>query len=66
VIFPTRLNLEKLGGSQDVATALRSARQNTLVTVLPRVQKGADGRPTLHIPPEAGYETTSSPLDEIL
>jgi len=66
VIFPTRLNLEKLGRSHDVATAIQSARQDTLVTVLPQVQKGADGKQALHIPPEAGYEITSAPLDDIL
>jgi 8-oxo-dGTP pyrophosphatase MutT (NUDIX family) len=54
IIFPTLLNLRKLGRSASVAEALAAARRARIVTVLPRLEAGPDG-PRVHIPPEAGY-----------
>ena len=54
VIFPTRVNLEKLGRSRTVAQAFEAARSAPVVTVLPRVQKTDSGR-IMRIPIEAGY-----------
>ena len=50
IVFPTRLNIEKLGRSTVVADAVEAARNDTIVTVLPRMEDGM-----LKIPAEAGY-----------
>lgn len=63
VIFPTRLNVEKLGEASTVAEALDRARKDTIVTVLPEVTRGDNG-PVLRIPAEAGYSVVEAPLDE--
>lgn len=62
IVFPTLLNLKKLGRSQSVAEALENARREPVVTVLPRLGEGADGEPVLCIPEEAGYGVTAAPL----
>jgi 8-oxo-dGTP pyrophosphatase MutT (NUDIX family) len=54
VIFPTRLNLEKLGRDRHSADAMTTARDGTVVTVLPQVAKTPSGR-VIQIPKEAGY-----------
>ena len=58
VIFPTRLNLEKLAQNKSVESALAAARASPVVPVLPRVERHDGGR-TLHIPLEAGYGAAS-------
>ncbi|MEE8580686.1 MAG: NUDIX hydrolase [Myxococcota bacterium] len=63
IIFPTLMNLRKLGRSQRAADAIRAARADRIVTVLPRVQPGDDGQPVLHIPAEAGYDVVNAPVD---
>ena len=54
VIFPTRLNLEKVGQSATVAHALARTRDEAVVCVRPTVEKAEGGR-VLNIPAEAGY-----------
>ena len=54
VVFATRLNLQKLGRSADMATALATARWEKIVTVAPEVLQGPNGR-IMRIPIEAGY-----------
>lgn len=54
VIFPTRMNLEKLGRSDSVAAALETAAASPVVTVEPRVEVFDGGR-IMRIPIEAGY-----------
>jgi 8-oxo-dGTP pyrophosphatase MutT (NUDIX family) len=54
IIFPTLLNLKKLGRAASVAEALLAARREPVVTVLPRVVETERGR-VLRIPPDAGY-----------
>ena len=61
VIFPTRLNVLKLGRSRTVNEALANARANPVVTVLPQMIKREDG-PYLKIPEEAGYDISIYPL----
>lgn len=61
VVFPTRVNVQKLGRSGNVAEALRNARASRIVTVLPRVIKRDDG-PYLQIPEEAGYDVSIIPM----
>ena len=58
VIFPTRLNLEKLAQNKSVKSALAAGRASPVVPVLPRVERHDGGR-TLHIPLEAGYGAAS-------
>ena len=57
VVFPTRMNLGKLGRSDTVEAALAAARAEPVVTVLPRVEEGDGGR-FIRIPEAAGYGTT--------
>jgi len=54
VIFPTRLNIEKVGRSATVAAAMARAADEPVVTVLPSSEKTEGGR-IMRIPLEAGY-----------
>ena len=54
VIFPTRLNIEKVGRSRTVSEAIVAARAHPVVTVLPVSEKVEGGR-IMRIPEEAGY-----------
>lgn len=60
VIFPTRMNVLKLGRSSFVADAIETARKTPVVTVEPKV----DGA-VLRIPAEAGYGVTEEPLSNV-
>jgi len=64
VIFPTRMNIEKLGRSDNVAQSIDVARASAVVTVEPKMGK-KDGVPMLFIPAEAGYCVTEEALDRI-
>lgn len=63
IVFPTLMQIRKLGQSRDVAGALAAARRDPIVTVLPWVQPGDDG-PILCIPEDAGYDLHQVPLGE--
>lgn len=54
IIFPTRVNLEKLGRSANIAEAFAAAARDPIVTVLPKTRKTPEGR-VMMIPIEAGY-----------
>ena len=54
VLFPTRLNMEKLARSQTVAEARDAAAAAAVVPVLPEVEFVEGGR-IMRIPEEAGY-----------
>jgi 8-oxo-dGTP pyrophosphatase MutT (NUDIX family) len=54
VVFPTRMNLGKLGRDRTVRAALETARGTAIVTVMPTSRKVEGGR-LLKIPLEAGY-----------
>ena len=58
IVFPTRLNVEKLGRTTKVADALEAARNDTIVTVMPWQEDGM-----LKIPAEAGYGITEEALE---
>jgi 8-oxo-dGTP pyrophosphatase MutT (NUDIX family) len=62
IIFPTLENIKKLGRSESVSEALENARQDTIVTVLPKISKQADGTMMMELPEDAGYETIRSPV----
>jgi 8-oxo-dGTP pyrophosphatase MutT (NUDIX family) len=57
LVLPTRMNLTKLARYASVAEAVAVTRSQAIVTVMPRVERVADGR-KLHIPAEAGYGVT--------
>jgi 8-oxo-dGTP pyrophosphatase MutT (NUDIX family) len=57
IVFPTRLNLEKLGRQTIVANALEAAANDTIVTVLPVQENGM-----IKIPAEAGYSVTEEEI----
>ena len=54
VIFPTLLNVEMLGMSDAVVSAIEMAKARTIVEVLPWTEQRADGT-YICIPPGAGY-----------
>ena len=60
VIFPTRMNLLRLGRSASVAEAIEAARVAKLVTVTPWVE----GK-VLRIQPDAGYGDPHEPLSNV-
>ncbi len=64
VVFPTRMNLQKLGQSATAAAAVAAARADRIVTVLPWVEKGEDGI-VLRIPADAGYGDPREPMSAV-
>jgi 8-oxo-dGTP pyrophosphatase MutT (NUDIX family) len=64
IIFPTFMQVKKLGRSECVADAIAAARSAPVVTVLPRIEQRA-GEQCMVIPVEAGYELTSAPLADL-
>ncbi len=62
IIYPTLMNLARLAESRDVAGALERARKQPVVTVQPTIARGADGKPKLAIPAEAGYPALPAAL----
>jgi 8-oxo-dGTP pyrophosphatase MutT (NUDIX family) len=60
IIFPTRMNVLKVGRSANTAHAIESARGRPVVTVEPIV----DGK-VLRIPAEADYDVTEEPLSNV-
>jgi 8-oxo-dGTP pyrophosphatase MutT (NUDIX family) len=65
VVFPTRLNLLKLGTSLRLEEAMRAARSAPPLTIEPRVEEGPGGA-MLRIREDAGYPQTSALLKESL
>jgi 8-oxo-dGTP pyrophosphatase MutT (NUDIX family) len=55
IIYPTLMNLVRLAESRSVSDALERAKRQPIVTVQPAVARGADGKPALAIPEDAGY-----------
>lgn len=64
VIFPTRMNLQKLGAASNTRDAIARARRDKVVTVLPWVD-GSGEKPMLRIQKEAGYGDVAEPLDSL-
>jgi len=58
IIFPTLLNLMRLGESTSADEAIRAARLRARFTVLPVIEERAGGERVALIPPEAGYGVT--------
>lgn len=61
IIFPTRVNVQKLGRYRSVSDAIAAARAARIITVEPQVEQ-REGGPVLRIPPEADYDLTEEPI----
>ncbi len=64
IIFPTKLNLVKLGQSKTVAEAIARAKTDRIVTVEPKVIS-KHGKQLLTIPPDAGYGVIEEPMSAV-
>ena len=64
IIFPTFMQVEKLGRNRSVAAAIAAARSAPVVTVLPQVEE-RDGVKMMVIPAEADYAITAAPLADL-
>jgi len=64
IIFPTKMNLLKLGRARTVADAIARAKTEPVVTVEPKVVPKGDGQ-VLTIPEEAGYGKIEEPLSSL-
>lgn len=64
VIFPTRMNLLKLGRSATAAAAIEEAARTPVVTVTPWVEP-REGGAVLRIQPDAGYGDPHEPLSNL-
>lgn len=65
IIWPTRMNLSKLARSQHVSQALDAARKSSIVTVLPQLVDGAQGK-VMRIPVEADYDLYEADMREVM
>jgi 8-oxo-dGTP pyrophosphatase MutT (NUDIX family) len=65
VIFPTLMNVKKLGLSATVAEAIQSAECQPVVTVFPRIED-RDGERWMVLPAEAGYEVSEAPISALM
>ena len=64
IIFPTRMNLEKLRNSKTVEEALSNARKHRIVTVLPKLEKTEEGV-FLTLPKDAGYGDVKESIENL-
>jgi 8-oxo-dGTP pyrophosphatase MutT (NUDIX family) len=64
VIFPTRMNLLKLGNSTSAEAAIAAAAATPVVTVTPWVEP-REGGAVLRIQPDAGYGDPHEPLSNV-
>ena len=60
-IFPTKRNLERLAGHDNLDAALADARAHSLETIIPWIEE-IDGEPHVRIPENRGYPVTAEPL----
>ena len=65
IMFPTRMNIQKLGRNRTMNDALAAARSATVTTVTPWMEERETGS-ALCIPEEAGYGITSEPLETVM
>jgi 8-oxo-dGTP pyrophosphatase MutT (NUDIX family) len=56
LVFATERNLIRLARATSVEDAIARARAEPIVTVMPQVSKGDDGKRQLRIPKDAGYD----------
>ncbi|MBU0991004.1 MAG: NUDIX hydrolase [Proteobacteria bacterium] len=65
MIFPTRMNMLKLGKDKTLEDAVLRARSEKIVTIMPRVED-RNGELMLCIPEDAGYPVTSEFLKKVM
>lgn len=65
IVFATRMQLVKLARSNTVAEALAATKRDTVVDVMPVLDKTSFAEPHLRIPAEAGYGITEVPLSRV-
>ncbi len=65
IIFPTRLNIEKLAKAKSSAEALAQAKADTIATVVPWIDK-TDAGTILRIRNDAGYDTLEESMERAL
>ena len=65
IIFPTLMNVKKLGQSGTVAEALSAAREQPVVTVFPQIEE-RDGERWMVLPEDAGYEISAAPVAALM
>jgi hypothetical protein len=61
IIFPTRVNVEMLGESSNVADAMQAAAERDIVSILPWPEQRDDGN-YICIPEDAGYASTAEKM----
>lgn len=64
IIFPTKMNLLKLGKSKTTAEAIARAKSDPIVTVEPQIVE-RNGNKVLVIPEEAGYGKIEEPMSSL-
>lgn len=64
IIFPTLMNVKKLGQQNSVAEVVHAARSAPVVTVLPEVVETERGS-MMRLPADAGYEITEARLEDV-
>ncbi|MBL9096452.1 MAG: NUDIX domain-containing protein [Alphaproteobacteria bacterium] len=64
IIFPTKMNLLRLGKAKTVTEAIAAAKSTPIVTVEPKVMPKGDGQ-VLTIPEEAGYGKVEEPMSSL-
>ena len=64
IIFPTKMNLEKLSKFNTVKEALEEVKKETVFTVEPKIEKNDDGV-FLTIPEKAGYGLVKEPIENL-
>jgi 8-oxo-dGTP pyrophosphatase MutT (NUDIX family) len=65
IMFPTRMNIQKLGRNRTMDDALAAARSTRVTTVSPWVEERESGA-ALCIPEEAGYGITAESLETVM
>lgn len=65
LLFPTRVNLERLEDLGSVSAICEFAQPENVVTVLPVVESDETGK-FLRIPKAAGYRVTTEPLERVM
>ena len=65
IIFPTRMNIEKLGRSSTLSDAITKAKNSPVVSVQPWVENRESG-PFLCIPKEADYDISEESLNKVV
>ena len=64
IIFPTLMNVQKLGRSTRVAEAVDAARSAPIVTVLPTLVD-TDAGQVMRLPADAGYDVVEAPVEQL-